>query len=135
MIDHVFNDEGFQIVENLLNLASDIILQETADTLADLIHKCWLYPNKVDNLQLILMDAYSLGLYHFINGLSDAQIQAAYGRSDITAEETLHKLYTHMRITLQPRSDIVCSVEMTSCDAYVWLVILSKGSYLGSRLT
>ena len=126
MINHNFNAEGFQIVENLLNLASDDILQDTAETLAFVIRKFWLSPNETDNLYYIShnarMENVSYYLFGFLDGLSDTELNAAYGRNDFTAEEFHHRLYTHIHITGQPRSDIVCSVNITDCAAYIWLV-------------
>ena len=137
MIDHVFNDVGLQIVENLLNLVSDEILQDTAETLAFVMRDCWGSINKRNCLGSMVYDAVAQGdvgqeLWLFLQSLSEAQVQAAYGRSDVSADELHHKMYNHIWITARPKgtSDL-CSVEITSCDAYVWLVISRTRPYLG----
>ena len=62
-------------------------------------------------------------LSHFLQSLSDAQVQAAYGRTDITEEEFRHRRHRHIILTGQPSSDIIAECEFTSCSAYYWFVI------------
>ena len=128
MIDHLFNAEGLHFVETLLNLASDEVLQDTAELLAYVIRQFWLFPKQGYYLSFLMEDAYYMErvgeeLSLFLQCLSDAQVQAAYDRNDLTGEEFHHRLNTHLILTGQPSNDIIAGCEITSCSAYRWLVI------------
>ena len=128
MIDHLFNAEGFHFVETLLNLASDEVLQDTAELLAYVIRQFWGFPKQGYYISFLMEDAYYMErvgeeLSQFLQCLSDAQVQAAYGRNDLTEAEFRHRRHDYFILTGQPSSDIIAECEITSCSAYRWLVI------------